>query len=92
MGGSLFGLPGMHFCCLLIFVLRFTFPLLVYLCFLFFLTSILIEDRFMNFERPKLPTEILKYSLEGKRKYFSYICLEVEKSDAKVCIFLHETG
>ena len=86
-GGSLFGLPGMHFCCLLIFVLRFTFPLVVYLCFLFFLTSILIEDRFMNFERPKLPAEILKHSLEGKRKYFSYICLEVE-----VCIFLHETG
>ena len=46
----------------------------------------------MNFERPKLPAEILKHSLVGKRKYFSYICLEVEKSDAEVRIFLHETG
>ena len=46
----------------------------------------------MNFERPKLPLEILKHSLEGKKKYFSYICLEVEKSDAEVRIFLHETG
>ena len=44
----------------------------------------------MNFERPKLPLEILKQSLEGKRKYFSYICLEVEKSDVEVRIFLHE--
>ena len=46
----------------------------------------------MNFERSKLPAEILKHSLEGKKKYFSYICLEVEKSDAEVRIFLHETG
>ena len=44
----------------------------------------LIEGRFMNFERPKLPAEILKHSLEGKRNYCSYICLEVEKSDAEV--------
>ena len=46
----------------------------------------------MNFERSKLPAEILKHSLERKRKYFSYICLKVEKSDAEVHIFLHETG
>ncbi|KAJ7981346.1 histone-lysine N-methyltransferase ATXR3 [Quillaja saponaria] len=40
--------------------------------------------RFINFERTKLPEEILKHNLEEKRKYFSEICLEVEKSDAEV--------
>ncbi|CAL9013842.1 unnamed protein product [Prunus brigantina] len=40
--------------------------------------------RFINFERTKLPAEILKHNLEEKRKYFSDICLEVEKSDAEV--------
>ncbi|GAV88419.1 SET domain-containing protein [Cephalotus follicularis] len=40
--------------------------------------------RFLNFERTKLPEEILKHNLEEKRKYFSDICLEVEKSDAEV--------
>ncbi|KAM7271013.1 hypothetical protein ACFE04_030227 [Oxalis oulophora] len=40
--------------------------------------------RFINFERKKLPKEILKYNLEEKRKYFSEICLAVEKSDAEV--------
>ncbi|KAM4103737.1 hypothetical protein ACJW30_06G100700 [Castanea mollissima] len=40
--------------------------------------------RFINFERTKLPAEILKHNLDEKRKYFSDICLEVEKSDAEV--------
>ncbi|XP_061364392.1 histone-lysine N-methyltransferase ATXR3-like [Gastrolobium bilobum] len=40
--------------------------------------------RFINFERTKLPEEILKHNLEEKRKYFSDICLEVERSDAEV--------
>ena len=40
--------------------------------------------RFINFERTKLPEEILKHNLEEKRKYFSDICLEVDKSDAEV--------
>ncbi|XP_044467024.1 histone-lysine N-methyltransferase ATXR3-like isoform X2 [Mangifera indica] len=40
--------------------------------------------RFINLERTKLPEEILKHNLEEKRKYFSEICLEVEKSDAEV--------
>ncbi|EXC23165.1 putative histone-lysine N-methyltransferase [Morus notabilis] len=40
--------------------------------------------RFINFERTKLPEEILRHNLEEKRKYFSDICLEVEKSDAEV--------
>lgn len=40
--------------------------------------------RFINFERTKLPEEILKHNLEEKRKYFSEISLEVEKSDAEV--------
>lgn len=40
--------------------------------------------RFINFERTKLPQEILAHNLEEKRKYFSDICLDVEKSDAEV--------
>ncbi|KDP27299.1 hypothetical protein JCGZ_20287 [Jatropha curcas] len=40
--------------------------------------------RFINLERTKLPAEILRHNLEEKRKYFSEICLEVEKSDAEV--------
>lgn len=44
--------------------------------------------RFINFERTKLPEEILKHNLEEKRKYFSDICLEVEKSDAEVQVKL----
>ncbi|KAL5793974.1 hypothetical protein ACOSP7_002568 [Xanthoceras sorbifolium] len=40
--------------------------------------------RFINLERTKLPEEILKHNVEEKRKYFSDICLEVEKSDAEV--------
>ncbi|XP_050206422.1 histone-lysine N-methyltransferase ATXR3 [Mercurialis annua] len=40
--------------------------------------------RFINLERTKLPEEILRHNLEEKRKYFSDICLEVEKSDAEV--------
>ncbi|XP_077254002.1 histone-lysine N-methyltransferase ATXR3-like [Tasmannia lanceolata] len=40
--------------------------------------------RFINFERTMLPEEILNHNLEEKRKFFSDICLEVEKSDAEV--------
>ncbi|XP_058006049.1 histone-lysine N-methyltransferase ATXR3 isoform X2 [Hevea brasiliensis] len=40
--------------------------------------------RFINLERTKLPDEILRHNLEEKRKYFSDICLEVERSDAEV--------
>ncbi|CAL5342484.1 unnamed protein product [Camellia sinensis] len=40
--------------------------------------------RFINFERTKLPEEILKHNLEEKRKYFADISIEVEKSDAEV--------
>nr|XP_011463008.1 PREDICTED: probable histone-lysine N-methyltransferase ATXR3 [Fragaria vesca subsp. vesca] len=40
--------------------------------------------RFINFERTKLPEVILKHNLEEKRKYFSDIDLEVEKSDARI--------
>lgn len=46
--------------------------------------------RFINFERTKLPEEILKHNLEEKRKYFSDICLEVEKSDAEVQVSVIE--
>ena len=43
-----------------------------------------IKVRFINFERTKLPEEILKHNMEEKRKYFSDIHLDVEKSDAEV--------
>lgn len=41
----------------------------------------------MNFERTKLPEEILRHNLEEKRKYFLDTCLEVEKSDAEIQVF-----
>ena len=44
----------------------------------------MVKVRFVNFERTKLPEEILKHNLEEKRKYFSDIILEVERSDAEV--------
>ncbi|XP_042517528.1 histone-lysine N-methyltransferase ATXR3-like [Macadamia integrifolia] len=40
--------------------------------------------RFINFERTKLPEEILTHNLEEKRKFFLDICLDTEKSDAEV--------
>lgn len=40
--------------------------------------------RFINFERTKLPEEILRHNLEEKRKYFADISIDVEKSDAEV--------
>lgn len=47
-----------------------------------------MKVRFINFERTKLPEEILRHNLEEKRKYFSDICLEVERSDAEVQVCL----
>lgn len=43
-----------------------------------------MKVRFINFERTKLPEEILRHNLEEKRKYFADISIEVEKSDAEV--------
>ena len=43
-----------------------------------------MKVRFINFERTKLPEEILRHNLEEKRKFFADICFEVEKSDAEV--------
>ncbi|XP_065873688.1 histone-lysine N-methyltransferase ATXR3 isoform X2 [Euphorbia lathyris] len=40
--------------------------------------------RFINLERTKLPEEILRHNLEEKKKYYSDIYLEVERSDAEV--------
>ncbi|XP_017241564.1 histone-lysine N-methyltransferase ATXR3 [Daucus carota subsp. sativus] len=40
--------------------------------------------RFINFERVKLPDEILRHNMEEKKKYFAEICLDVEKTDAEV--------
>ena len=47
-------------------------------------THIWMKVRFINFERTKLPEEILRHNLDEKRKYFADISLEVEKSDAEV--------
>lgn len=83
--GSLFGSLGMFFCCPLISVLELTFSASNLVILLFFLTfPFWVKVRFINFERTKLPAEILKHNLEEKRKYFSDICLEVERSDAEV--------
>ena len=48
--------------------------------------------RFINFERTKLPEEILKHNLEEKKKYFADISIEFEKSDAEVQVnvYLHQ--
>lgn len=43
-----------------------------------------MKVRFINFERTKLPQEILKHNLEEKRKYFLDINVENEKSEAEV--------
>lgn len=43
-----------------------------------------VKVRFINFERTKLPEEILRHNLEEKRKYYADISIEVEKSDAEV--------
>ncbi|KAL8478350.1 hypothetical protein ACS0TY_030310 [Phlomoides rotata] len=40
--------------------------------------------RFINFERTKLPNEILKHNIEEKKRYFAEINLDVEKSDAEI--------
>ncbi|KAL7086792.1 hypothetical protein ACP275_13G023600 [Erythranthe tilingii] len=40
--------------------------------------------RFINFERTKLPDEILRHNLDEKKRYFAEIHLEVEKSDAEI--------
>ncbi|KAK9155920.1 hypothetical protein Sjap_003400 [Stephania japonica] len=40
--------------------------------------------RFINFERTKLPREILRINLEEKRKFFSDICLDNEKNEAEI--------
>lgn len=74
-------------CCYLIsfykLIFFFSWFSIIFLTFIFFL-----KVRFINFERTKLPEEILKHNLEEKRKYFSDICLEVEKSDAEVQVKL----
>lgn len=50
----------------------------------FFYCAMGMQVRFINFERTKLPKEILKHNLEEKKKYFAEISMEVEKSDAEV--------
>lgn len=67
----------------------FCFELIIgYHC-LFFLKHylnymLLLKVRFINFERTKLPDEILKHNLEEKKKYFSDVCLEVEKNESEI--------
>lgn len=43
--------------------------------------------RFINFERTKLPNEILKHNIEEKKKYYAEINLDVEKSDAEIQVY-----
>ncbi|XP_072970042.1 histone-lysine N-methyltransferase ATXR3 [Typha angustifolia] len=40
--------------------------------------------RYIDFERKKLPDEILKHNLEEKRKFFSDIDIDIEKKDAEI--------
>ncbi|KAL0306944.1 UNVERIFIED_CONTAM: Histone-lysine N-methyltransferase ATXR3 [Sesamum radiatum] len=40
--------------------------------------------RFINFERTKLPNEILRHNIEEKKRYFAEIHMEVEQSDAEI--------
>ncbi|KAK1304313.1 putative histone-lysine N-methyltransferase ATXR3 [Acorus calamus] len=40
--------------------------------------------RFINLERTKLPGEILEHNLEEKKKFFSEICIEIERSEAEI--------
>ncbi|CAA0808615.1 Histone-lysine N-methyltransferase ATXR3 [Striga hermonthica] len=40
--------------------------------------------RFINYERTKLPSEILRHNIEEKKRYFAEIQLDVEKSDAEI--------
>lgn len=47
--------------------------------------------RFINLERTKLPDEILRHNLEEKKKYFSEICMEVEKNDAEIQVNISAT-
>lgn len=54
---------------------------IVFLILIFFCT---LKVRFINFERVKLPDEILRHNMEEKKKYFAEICLDVEKTDAEV--------
>ncbi|KAE8686536.1 Histone-lysine N-methyltransferase ATXR3 [Hibiscus syriacus] len=40
--------------------------------------------RFINFERTKLPEQILRHNLEEKRKYYIDISLDAERNDAEI--------
>lgn len=53
---------------------------------------LLLKVRFINFERTKLPDEILKHNLEEKKKYFSDICLEVEKNESEIQVRMLSAG
>jgi len=56
----------------------------IMLLFSSFLCFSSLQIRFINFERTKLPEEILKHNLEEKRKYYAEISLEMEKTDAEI--------
>ncbi|KAH6780543.1 hypothetical protein C2S52_011780 [Perilla frutescens var. hirtella] len=40
--------------------------------------------RFINFERTKLPNEILKHNIEEKKRFFAEVNMELEKTDAEI--------
>ncbi|KAL1555558.1 histone-lysine N-methyltransferase ATXR3-like [Salvia divinorum] len=40
--------------------------------------------RFINFERMKLPKEILKHNIEEKKRFFAEVNMELERTDAEI--------
>lgn len=44
--------------------------------------------RFINFERTKLPSEILKHNIEEKKRFFAEVNLELERTDAEIQVYV----
>lgn len=44
--------------------------------------------RFINFERTKLPGEILKHTIEEKKRFFAEINMDLEKTDAEIQVYV----
>lgn len=44
--------------------------------------------RFINFERTKLPGEILKHNIEEKKRFFAEINMDLEKTDAEIQVYV----
>lgn len=44
--------------------------------------------RFINFERTRLPHEILKHNIEEKKRFFAEVNLELERTDAEIQVYV----